>query len=166
MNLLVAAPPLPRPGDRRVLPLIIPPFLAPKGAEQAREQRIFCGSRRQLGFCRVTGREDQAGREERPEVAVLWHGGGGLGHTPETHLPSCLSLSCLFSPFPSPSPFLLSLHLFCSLLPPCLLINSFLFLIPLPSICTSAMLALFLLLCVESCAGRWRHGCTRHSVGP
>lgn len=158
MNPLVAAPPLPRPGDRRVLPLIIPPFLAPKGAEQAREQRIFCGSRRQLGFCRVTGREDQAGRQDRPEVAVLWQGGGGLGHTPETHLPSVCH-SHVFSPhFLPPLPSFFPFICFFSLLPPCLLINSFLFLIPLPSICSSAMLALFLLLCVESCAGRWRHG--------
>lgn len=50
MNQPVAAAPLTRPGDRHVLPLIIPPFLAPKSQgemEQSRQENseYFVGAR-------------------------------------------------------------------------------------------------------------------------
>lgn len=50
MNQPVAADPLTRPGDRHVLPLIIPPFLAPKRQEETEPSRqenneYFVGAR-------------------------------------------------------------------------------------------------------------------------
>lgn len=175
MNQPAAAPPT-IPSARHALPLLMPPFLAPKRQGETsragkRTMNILWEPEAPANLCRVTGRAEQAG--ERGQAlrcqCCRCHGGGSSGRELTPSLPPCLlPLSflflLLFSSFPSFSfsfifplfpPLSLPLPFFPSFLP--LLINSFLFLIPLCFHLFLQAIVFFSQLCAKSCAGRWGH---------
>ena len=149
--------PTPPPGDRHVLPLIILPFWAPKRQKETEQSR----QKNNDYFVRAGGngrplwsdRQRGAGRAEGPAPRCQ-HCGAGGGWGPlrdlslEPILPLCplslfILLSFCFLPSLPSFPFSLLFVPLPSFPPPfsppslSLLINSFLFLIPLPSICSS-----------------------------